>query len=45
VPFIQKNISPFVAENPQVAAAIALAVGGALLLLILELVGNIKKSH
>jgi putative membrane protein len=45
VPFIQKNISPFVAENPQVAAAIALAVGGALLLFILEMVGNIKKSH
>ncbi|HCQ28643.1 MAG TPA: DUF368 domain-containing protein [Flavobacteriales bacterium] len=45
VPFIQKNISPFATENPQLAAAIALAVTGALLLFLLEKAGNLKKNN
>ena len=44
VPFIQKNVSPFAFEHPQLAAAIGLAVFGVLLLYFLEKLGSAKKS-
>ncbi len=43
VPFIQQNISPFAADNPQLVWAVLLAAAGVLLLYFLEKYGSRQK--